>query len=268
MVDHVTNPTVVRYGPQADQFAELWLPAGASDPVPVVVLVHGGYWRHRYGLGYMHALAADLSGRGYAAWNLEYRRTGGPGGGWPGTFRDVATGVDALSDVDSRLDLSRVAAVGHSAGGHLALWACARHRLDPGTGFGPPTVTPSFVVSLAGVTDLTEAARRRLSNDAAVELLGGTPEQCPGRYRQACPTLLLPLGVPQLVVHGTADADVPYELAPRYAEAAAASGDTCELLTLPGVEHFAPIDPGSDAWATVAARLERWRQGRAAAGDR
>src|SRR5690242_20608338 len=135
------NPLVVRYGPEPDQFAELWRPAGPTAPAPVAVLVHGGYWRHRYGLEYMRPLAEDLRRRGFAAWNLEYRRIGGSGGGWPGTFQDVGAGVDALSDVDDPLDLSRIAVIGHSAGGHLALWSCGRHRLD-GAGPGRPRLTP------------------------------------------------------------------------------------------------------------------------------
>jgi acetyl esterase/lipase len=254
---------VVRYGPDNDQFGQLWQPADGV-PAPVVVLLHGGYWRRRYRLDLMHALAADLRSRGYAAWNLEYRRVGGPGGGWPGTFLDVAAGLDALVDLTGRgLDLTRVAVVGHSAGGHLALWACGRHQLGGAELGPPPRLTPTFAVSLAGVCDLVEAARQGLSNGAVGELLSGEPDEVAERYRQACPTRLLPLGVTQLVVHGTEDADVPFAFGPRYAAAAAAAGDECTLLALPGVEHFALVDPDSTAWATVARYLDRWRAGTA-----
>ena len=249
------TPAVVRYGPEPDQFAQLWQPARPATPPAVVVLVHGGYWRHRYRCDLMEPLAADLCARGYAVWNLEYRRTGGPGGGWPGTFDDVAAGLDALASVPG-LDAGPPAIVGHSAGGQLGLWACARRRVDR---FRPARVVPGFAVSLAGVCDLTEAARQRLSDGAVIELLGGTPDERPDRYRAACPTLLLPLGVPQLVVHGTDDVHVPFPFGPRYAAAASAAGDACELVVLPGVDHFALVDPASAAWATVAGHLDRWR---------
>ncbi len=240
----------VHYGPGAEQFGELWLPtSGTQRHPPVVVLIHGGYWRARYRLDLMHALAADLAARGYAAWNIEYRRVGSPGGGWPGTFQDVAAAVDAVAGFT--VDLSRVTLVGHSAGGHLALWAAGRARLPPDAPHGlgrPPAVTPSLVVSLAGVCDLTEAARRRLSDGAVFGLLGGTPEELPDVYDAACPARLLPLGVPQLAVHGTDDTSVPLEITTGYA---AAAGPECTPLILPGVDHFAVIDPASDAWAAV-----------------
>lgn len=248
-------PVAVHYGAAADQLVDAWLPGGPG-PHPVAALFHGGYWRARYRLDVMNALAAWLRAAGVAAWNVEYRRIGSPGGGWPGTFEDVAAGFDALAEHADRLgiDLTRVAAVGHSAGGHLALWVAARGRLagHPGSS---PRVVPSLAVSLAGVCDLVEAARRRLSAGAAVELLGGEPDELPDVYAHASPLASLPLGVEQLVVHGTADADVPEELSVSYAGAAVAAGDRCELLRLEGVDHFALIDPGSDAWAAVADRL-------------
>jgi pimeloyl-ACP methyl ester carboxylesterase len=216
---------VLRYGPHPDQFVEV---GGAG---PTVVLLHGGYWRPRYGCDLMHPLADDLRRRGYATANVEYRRTG-----WPDTSADVAAALDAIG--------GPVTLIGHSSGGQLALWAAGRYPV-------------SYVVSLAGVTDLVAVDRMGLSRGAVREFLGGGPDEVPDRYRAACPTLLLPLSVPRLVVHGTDDTDVPYELAERYAAAARAAGDPCELLALPGVEHFALIDPGSAAWADVASRLRR-----------
>ncbi|GIH14738.1 alpha/beta hydrolase [Rugosimonospora africana] len=315
----------VHYGPDPNQFGELWPAARDGDwsgsrrgarraepdrsnhPAPVVVLVHGGYWRDRYRLDLMHAMAADLASRGFAVWNVEYRRVGSPGGGWPGTFLDVAAAFDALADLAGRhrLDLSRIAAVGHSAGGHLALWACGRHRLagsaalngtalngiaPDGTALNgialngtaidstaldadarsttkalpatetppamgaPPRVAPVLAVSLAGVADLCLAAELGLSDGAVRGLLGGGPEEIPAVYDVACPVHLLPLGVPQVVLHGTGDLDVPLELSTRYAQRA---GAECDLVVLPGADHIALIDPTSTAWPSVLNALAR-----------
>ncbi|HKS98881.1 MAG TPA: alpha/beta hydrolase [Rugosimonospora sp.] len=237
---------IVHYGHEPAQFGELWAP---GPDAPVVVLVHGGYWRARYGLDLMHAMSADLAGRGYAVWNVEYRRVGEPGGGWPGTFEDVAAALDHLAVLarDRPLDLTRLAVVGHSAGGHLALWLAARRALAG-------AVLPTVAVSMAGVCDLAEAYRLGLSDGAVRELIGGGPDERPEVYALACPTRLAPLGVPQIVVHGTRDAAVPFALSARYA---AVAGPGCRLVELPGVAHFEYLDPGSAAWATVAAELAR-----------
>jgi acetyl esterase/lipase len=252
------------YGEHRDQFGELTLPAGAG-PFPVAGLIHGGFWRERYDLRLEDALVADLASRGWAAWNLEYRRLGRrSGGGWPATFEDVIAGIDALADVDVPLDLERVVAIGHSAGGHLALWAAASAKSRvAATAAGSratsessdePHVLLAGAVSQAGVADLREAARLGLSDSAAEALLGGSPDEVPERYDAASPIDRLPLGIPQLLVHGDADENVPVSLSRRYAERA---GDACALVELPGGGHFEHLDPGSDAWRAVTDWLER-----------
>jgi acetyl esterase/lipase len=233
---------IVRYGPSPEQYGEYW-PGGDGA---AVILIHGGYWRMRYRLDLMHLLAADLNARGYAVWNIEYRRMDMPGGGWPGTFDDVAAALEAMSGLkDGGHDLSQVGLVGHSAGGHLALWAARRNGMSA-------RVLPAAVVSLAGVCDLALAAQLRLSNGAVSELLGGGPADRAEVYRQADPAALVSLGVPELVVHGTADTHVPYELSQRYA---AAAGPEVTLLGLPDVNHFEVIDPASAAWSRIAQEL-------------
>jgi acetyl esterase/lipase len=253
------TPLVEAYGPGPDRFGELWRPAGAG-PWPVVALLHGGFWRATRTLELMRPLAADLAGRGFAAWNLEYRRVGQPGGGWPGTCEDVAAGLDHLAGLAGRapLDLDRLVVAGHSAGGHLALWSAARAGLPRGAPGAAPLVAPCLAVSLAGVCDLHAGAADGIGEDAVAGFLGATPDQAPERYRLASPRSRLPLGVGQLLVHGDADTRVPVEQSRAYAAAAAAAGDPVELVELAGVDHMAVIDPASPAWAEVTHRLGRF----------
>jgi acetyl esterase/lipase len=234
------------YGDDPSQHGQLFLPGGAG-PHAVVVVVHGGYWRARYDRALMTELCEDLARRGLAAWNLEYRRVGN-GGGWPETFLDVAAGVDALAELDAPLDLARVGAVGHSAGGHLALWAAARGRLPGGAPGADPTVMPRAVVSQAGVADLRLAAVTAPSDEPTRALLGSPSEI----YALASPRELLPLGVDQLVLHGELDDTVSVEISRSYAAAAAAAGDPCELRVLPDTGHFEHIDASSGAWRIAA----------------
>jgi dipeptidyl aminopeptidase/acylaminoacyl peptidase len=234
------------YGSHPDLFGDLHLPAGPG-PHPVVVLVHGGFWRDRYGLELMEPLAADLVARGWAAWNVEYRRVGASGGGWPTTAEDVAAAVDALADLGAPLDLARVVAVGHSAGGHLALWLAGR---------GEARVPLAGAVSQAGVADLVEAHRLELSTGIVAEFLGGTPEEVPERYAAASPLERVPTGVPALLVHGAADENVPIGLSLRYAEAARAAGDRVDLVVRSQDGHFEHLDPSSAAWAAVLQWIE------------
>lgn len=212
----------------------------------MAVVVHGGYWRARYDRSLMTELCLDLADRGLAAWNLEYRRVG-VGGGWPETFEDIAAGVDALADLDAPLDLERVSAVGHSAGGHLALWAASRPTLPEGTPGAGPRARVGAAVSQAGVLDLRLAAQLLPSAEPTRALLGDA-DQHPDRYELASPRERVPLGIPQLVLHGDRDDTVSIRIATSYAEAARAAGDPCELVVLNGTGHFEHIDAGSPAW--------------------
>lgn len=234
--------TTLQYGNRADNVADLRVPDEGGF-FPVVVLLHGGFWRDAYERDLMEPLAVDLAGRGWASWNVEFRRVGS-GGGVPETLDDVDAALDYLRDVDAPLDLERVAAVGHSSGGQLALYA-AKHPLV------------SAAVALAGVCDLAEANRRRMSGDAAGDFVGGSPEEFPDAYDRADPMRRVPTGVPQLLVHGDADRSVPIDLSRRYAERAAESGDQCTLDELAGVDHFALTDPTHPSWASAVGWLEQ-----------
>ncbi|MCH6167442.1 alpha/beta hydrolase family protein [Pseudonocardia alaniniphila] len=260
-------PLRFEYGIHPAQFGELTLPAG--DVRAVAVVVHGGFWRQAYGLELGRPLAADLADAGLAAWNIEYRRvpvpadsTGsadGDSGGWPRTFDDVAAAVDALAGpvqdaVGGRLPMERVVAVGHSAGGHLATWLAARSGLPAGAPGAGPLVELRGVVSQAGVLDLVDAAERRVGSGAVQALLGGDPSDVPDRYSLASPIARLPIGAPVVCVHGTADVNVPIRQSERFV---AAAGDAAELVTLPGVDHMALIDPSSAAWRACRDALER-----------
>ncbi|MEA2473421.1 MAG: hypothetical protein QOE06_1336 [Thermoleophilaceae bacterium] len=212
-------------------------------PHPVVVMLHGGYWRSRYGKSLMRGVSADLARRGFAAWNVEYRRVGRHGGGWPATFDDVAAAIDLLAELgDERLDLDDVAAVGHSAGGQLAIWAAAR---------ADPRVPIRRVVAQSAVLDLVAAG------EPAATLLGGGPDDVPERYAAANPMQLIPLGKPTLVVHGADDETVPLERSRLYVEAARAAGDPAELVEPSPGHHRIHIDPRSDAWQIVAEWVTR-----------
>lgn len=233
------------YGADSSQLAELFLPSG-GEAHAVCVVLHGGYWRAQYDRSLMTDLCLDLAAHGVAAWNLEYRRVGN-GGGWPETFLDVAAGVDVLADVDARLDLERVSAVGHSAGGQLALWVAARPGLLPGSPGAAPRVVVRAAVSQAGVVDLRLAAQLKPSAEPTHVLLGD-PEGHSVRYDLASPRERLPLGIPQLLLHGDRDDTVSMRIPTSYAAAAREAGDPCELRILAGVGHFEHIDARSQVW--------------------
>ncbi len=245
------------YGSDPSQHAELHLPAGAG-PHPVIIAIHGGSWRARYGRIVMRALIGDLLRRGWAVWNIEYRRVGN-GGGWPATFADVAAAIDRLAELDAPLDLDEVSLLGHSAGGHLALWAAARPALPagaPGRIDGEPPVRVRRVIAQAAVCDLT-GAHGLWRGGAVAALMGGSPAQLPERYAAGDPARLLPLDMPALLVHGTLDETVSVELSRDYAAAARAAGGEVELVEIAGAagHHRAHIDPRGEAWAAVTSRL-------------
>lgn len=249
----------IAYGQGASQFGELWLPAG-SAPAPVAVLVHGGCWQSVYGLDLMDPMAADLHRQGIAVWNIEYRRLGEAGGGYPGTFLDVGQALDALRGLPQRqrLDLRRIVAIGHSAGGHLALWAAARHRLSQGTPLA--TSDPqriAGVVTLAGINDLAayRANGPACGGAATIDALTGARGRPPGTaLADTSPPALLPIALRQVVASGNSDGIVPARFGHDYAALAQRAGDPVEVLDLPG-DHFALIDPGSSAWTTLRAKI-------------
>ena len=220
------------YGSGTLQFGDLRVPDGVPSS-PVAIVIHGGFWRNRYGLDYIVPVCEALTAVGIATWNLEYRRIGDSGGGWPGTFEDVAAGAEHLKSLSSefQLDLNRVVAVGHSAGGHLAFWLASEKN------------SLSGAVSLAGVLDLRRAWELGLSDNVVAQFLGGSPEEIPDRYDFASPLERLPIGIPQKLFHGTADTSVPYEISERYARTAKSRGDDAELIAFEGAGHMEVVDP-------------------------
>ncbi|WLT31579.1 S9 family peptidase [Geothrix sp. PMB-07] len=246
----------LKYGPDGGQEGDLHLPLTVRPPV--VCLLHGGFWKMPYGRDQFDAVAEDLVERGYAVWNLEYRRLGAPGGGWPGTLQDVRMGIDHLVNLEEdgiSLDLSRVSVVGHSAGGHLALWAAARH--NPSPLFPAGRIRLFAAIGLAPLADLHHAFRLQLGKGAVEAFLGGSPEEHPDRCAAASPINLAPLGLRHLILHGAQDDLVPLELSERYALAAQAAGDQMDLIPLPIAGHMDFLDPNSQAHATWCDWLAR-----------
>lgn len=244
----------IAYGEGEHRFGELRLPPGRG-PFPVVILIHGGCWMAEFDLEYMASAGAALVEQGVAVWTFEYRRIGNPGGGWPGTFEDVARGIDHLRVLANEfpLDLDRVVLAGHSAGGHLALWAAARHSLPATSPLHTPDPLPVHgVVSLAGITDLQRYGEGpRDCNAAVARLIGGRRDEFPQRYIDGNPAALLPLGVPIRLVQGALDPIVPIDQAFGFAEAARARGDDARVVLIEGAGHFDLTAPPTEAWPSV-----------------
>lgn len=248
---------VVRYGEDPLQFVEVWRPS--DQPRAMVVLIHGGCWQAGYGVDHIRPLAAYLKANDYLIWAPEYRRIGDPGGGWPGTFEDVAASVDAAGRWRSaeRADQLSVIFAGHSAGGQLALWAGARSAFTSDNPFAASApLKPTGVLGLAAITDLVRYAAGVSSCErAAVELLGGTPDEVEARYAATSPVALLPSGTRVSLIQGMNDEIVPAEQAGRFVEAAIAAGDRVGLRYVPGAGHFDLIHPGTLACDTALASL-------------
>jgi acetyl esterase/lipase len=253
----VSNATIHRYGDDAEQFLQHWSPEPASGRIrsTELVLLHGGYWRARYTLELMEPLARHLSQQGWAVLNLEYRRIGQALDPWFAMASDIESaltlGLSAMSTASTGEGQGRRRRIliGHSAGGQLALWAAAQ-PWAANAGIGG-------VVALAPVSDLPATDEQRLSNHATAELFGLDPDRRRARLAAASPRQLLPLGVPQYVIHGDLDDSVPQSMSSDYAAAGRAAGDRVELDTPTGVDHFQIIDPDSDIWPIIEAAIER-----------
>ena len=254
-LDHLVAPPPearIAYGDDALQFGELRLPEGPG-PHPVAIVIHGGCWLAEFDLTHIGSLAEALNEEGIAAWEIECRRVGNPGGGWPGTFEDVARGADHLRTLAERhaLDLDRVIAVGHSAGGHLALWLAARGRLSKDQPlYESDPIALRGVLALAPAPDLAFLHREQVCGHVIDRLMGGSPEKFPERYAAGSPVELVPLGVPQLVVIGRHDRN----WAPagrRYIEAAKSKGADVKVIEATESGHFEMIDPSTSTWPLV-----------------
>ena len=251
------------YGDQRSQRAELHLPHGPG-PHPVAVVLHGGFWRARRSLRYVRPACADLARNGWAAWSVEYRRVGRvDGGGWPATFADVGAGIDYLATLEAHLDLTRVAALGHSAGGHLALWAATRSGLPEGApGAAPDVPITAGVAALAAASDLEATPDLYSPGGAVFDLMGCAPADAPDdRYALANPIRRLPVGVPVLLVHGDADETVPPRRSRDFAAAALAAGDQVTLIEPAGKGHRVVVDPRGAAWGEAVSWLAGLRVG-------
>jgi acetyl esterase/lipase len=257
------------YGDHPDQVIDFYAPRGgpgAGGAVPLVVVLHGGAWRAPYDRRHITPFADFLAGRGFAVANVEYRR--GPEGAdgtppvagrWPDTFDDVAAALDALPALAARVlpqaDARRTVLTGHSAGGHLALWAAARHVLPAGAPWRTAGPVPlRGVVALAPIADFAVAEKLDVCGGASRQLLGGD-ELFIERQPYADPALLLPTGIATTLVQGRTDLVVPQAVAEAYADAAAKAGEVVGLTLLEDVGHFPLIDPVADACAVVAEEI-------------
>jgi acetyl esterase/lipase len=246
----------IRYGDASLQVVDLWLPKGRG-PHPTVLMVHGGCWQSDIAdRRIMSWIADDLRSRGIAVWNIDYRGVDREGGGYPGTFSDVAAAADSLREHAPRhnLDISRPVAVGHSAGGHLALWLAGRPRLPDGSPLRSPNPIPiRAVVSLGGLADLEEAARPPGSG-CGTEVIGRISGN---RFSETSVPRLAPLGLRQVLINGLQDRIIPIAYAEGYAAPMRSAGDEVEVRMLERTGHVELIAPETDAWAAAVEEIEK-----------
>jgi acetyl esterase/lipase len=256
----------IAYGAGQYQFGDLWLPESHGKTLPLVVFFHGGWWRSDFDLSYAGHLCVALKRDGIAAWSVEYRRVGETGGGWPTTFQDVGAGCDFVATLAKRysLDVKRVITMGHSAGGHLAMWAAGRHHLDAKSAvYAPHQLSLRGAVALAGAVSLRETIDLSgegiyaHDRDEVFALMGGRPQDFPERYKAGDPGELLPFNVPQILIQGTEDNQIPPELPERWAQMARRAGDTVIVKIVPGADHRDVADPESKAWGTVRDAVQK-----------
>jgi acetyl esterase/lipase len=258
-----SNPADYRifYGKDENQFGDLRVPSGAG-PHPVVILIHGGCWKADYAtLRDLAPMADALKTAGIVTWNIEYRRLSQSGSGWPGTYLDVSKSVDYLRSIagDKKLDLTRVIVVGHSAGGHLAMWVAARPRLPSASVLYVKDPVPiRGVIDLAGTGDMEafiQFEQRGCQGAVVEEMLGGKPTDVAERYAQASAINMLPLGIPQVLIWGRNDDVAPIWLGERYTLAAKQAGDPVRLVSIPDVGHFEIASPLATTWPAVRSEI-------------
>jgi acetyl esterase/lipase len=257
----------IAYGQDSSQYGDLRVPSGPG-PHPVAVLIHGGCFKAAYATTRdLAAMADTLKADGIATWNIEYRRVGQPGGGWPGTYLDVSQAVDFLRAIapEHALDMNRVVVVGHSAGGHLAMWTAARSRVPESSAIHTKNpVHIKGVIDLAGPVDMAAhiPEYQTLCRDSVITtLMGGTPETVPDRYAEASPIKLVPLGVPQVLIIGEHEDFVPRPLVDAYASAARQAGDSVRVIVIPAVGHFEIASPRASPWPVVESAIRALMRG-------
>ena len=242
-----------KYGLDPSQEGDLYIPN--EKPIAVLCLFHGGFWRMPYDREQLTSVAIDLVQKGFAVWNVEYRRIGAEGGGWRGTLDDAVASVNHLRSLcsDYSLSANKVVAIGHSAGGQLAIWLAKQYGKSNING-EPLLIKLDQVIGLAPVINLAKAVSDQLGNNSVLHLLGGSPEDYPERYASCDPMRILPTGVPQLILHGSADDALPIQWTRDYVNAARMAGENTEYIEVTNGGHMDYVDPGSEA----ASVLVKW----------